>query len=51
MTALGAEDAVILAVPPHAAAALVPDLQTTQEYRAIVNAHFRIDVPAGMCRR
>ena len=25
---------------------MVPDLQTTQEYRAIVNAHFRMDVPA-----
>jgi squalene-associated FAD-dependent desaturase len=48
VTALGAEDAVILAVPPHAAAALVPNLQTTQEYRAIVNAHFRLDAPAGI---
>jgi len=43
---LGADDAVILAVPAHAAAALVPGLQTPQGYRAIANAHFRIDVPS-----
>ncbi len=35
-------DAVILAVPPLVAAALVPGLQTPDEFRAIVNAHFRI---------
>jgi hydroxysqualene dehydroxylase len=39
---MGADDAVILAVPPHAAAALLPGLNTPQEYRAIVNAHFRV---------
>ena len=38
----------ILAVPTHAAAALVPDLPIPQGYRAIANAHFRIDVPAGL---
>jgi squalene-associated FAD-dependent desaturase len=43
---LDADDAVILAVPAHAAAALVPGLQTPEGYRAIANAHFRIDVPA-----
>jgi squalene-associated FAD-dependent desaturase len=42
------QDAVILAVPPHAAAALLPELQTPEEYRAIVNGHFRIDPPAGL---
>jgi hydroxysqualene dehydroxylase len=42
---LAQDDAVILAVPPHAAAALLPDLQTPQEYRAIVNAHFRMAPP------
>ena len=42
---VGAGDAVILAVPTHAAAALVPGLSTPQGYRAIANAHFRIDVP------
>ena len=46
--ALGADDAVIVAVPAYAAATLVPDLQTPQSYRAIANAHFRIDVPADV---
>ena len=41
-------DAVILAVPPLAAAALVPNVQTPTEFRAIVNAHFRVDPPAGL---
>jgi hydroxysqualene dehydroxylase len=41
-------DAVILAVPTHAAAALVPGLSTPQGYRAIANAHFKIDVPPGV---
>ena len=45
---LDADDAVILAVPNHAAATLVPDLQIPQGYRAIANAHFRIDVPSGL---
>ena len=46
--ALGAGDAVILAVPTHAAAALVPGLRVPQGYRAIANAHFRTRVPAGL---
>jgi squalene-associated FAD-dependent desaturase len=41
--ALGDTDAVILAVPPYSAAALVPGLETPTEFRAIVNAHFRIE--------
>jgi squalene-associated FAD-dependent desaturase len=45
---LGAGDAVILAVPAHAAAALVSDLRVPLAYRGIANAHFRIDVPAGI---
>jgi hydroxysqualene dehydroxylase len=45
--ALLTEDAVILAVPPYAAASLIKGLQVPTEYRAIVNAHFRIDPPAG----
>jgi hydroxysqualene dehydroxylase len=44
---LAPDDAVILAVPPYAAAALVPGLDTPSEFRAIVNAHFRIEPPAG----
>jgi hypothetical protein len=45
---LGADDAVVLAVPPWAAAALVPGLETPTEFRAIVNAHFKIDPPAAL---
>ena len=44
---LAPEDAVILAVPPYAAAAIVPGLETPTEFRAIVNAHFRIEPPPG----
>jgi hydroxysqualene dehydroxylase len=44
---LTANDAVILAVPPYAAASLVRGLEVPTEFRAIVNAHFRIEPPAG----
>ena len=44
---LGDDDAVILAVPPYAAGALVRGLGVPTEFRAIVNAHFRIEPPAG----
>jgi hydroxysqualene dehydroxylase len=44
--ALADQDAVVLAVPPYAAAALVPGLDVPTEFRAIVNAHFRIEPPA-----
>jgi squalene-associated FAD-dependent desaturase len=46
--ALGADDAVVLAVPPRAAAALLPGLKTPSKFRAIVNAHFRVDPPKDM---
>jgi hydroxysqualene dehydroxylase len=42
-----ADDAVVLAVPPYAAAGLVRGLTVPTEFRAIVNAHFRIAPPAG----
>lgn len=42
---LGPEDAVVLAVPPWMAKALLPGLETPDEFRAIVNAHFRIAPP------
>jgi hydroxysqualene dehydroxylase len=45
---LGPEDAVVLAVPPWIAAAVVPDLETPTEFRAIVNAHFAVAPPAGL---
>jgi squalene-associated FAD-dependent desaturase len=40
---LSPEDAAVLAVPPYAAAALVKGLETPNEFRAIVNAHFKFD--------
>jgi squalene-associated FAD-dependent desaturase len=42
---VGPDDGVILAVPPVAAADLVPDLRTPSDFRAIVNAHFRLAPP------
>src|ERR1700736_5244786 len=41
--AIGPEDAVVLAVPPRPAAALLPGLKMPTKFRAIVNAHFRFD--------
>jgi hypothetical protein len=46
--ALGSADGVILAVPAYTAAALLPKLRAPDEYRAIVNAHFRIVPPPGL---
>jgi squalene-associated FAD-dependent desaturase len=45
---LAPEDGVILAVPPQIASALVPDLTAPTQFRAIVNAHYRIDPPPGL---
>jgi squalene-associated FAD-dependent desaturase len=45
--ALGSDDAVVMAVPPRAAATLLPGLPTPTKFRAIVNAHFRVDPPRG----
>jgi squalene-associated FAD-dependent desaturase len=42
---LDESDAAILAVPPHAAAMLLPGLTVPDATRAIANAHFRIDPP------
>jgi squalene-associated FAD-dependent desaturase len=41
----GADDVVVLAVPPRPAASLLPGLKTPTKFRAIVNAHFRYDPP------
>jgi len=41
-------DDAILAVPPVVAADLVPALKTPAEFRAIVNAHFRVEPPASL---
>src|SRR6185437_1528215 len=43
-------DSVILAVPAYGATALVPGLTAPGAFRSIVNAHFRIDPPAGFPR-
>jgi hypothetical protein len=45
--ALDEGDAVIVAVPPYAAASLLRGLTVPTEFRAIVNAHFRVEPPAG----
>ncbi len=47
---LGADDTVILAVPAWVARTLVPDLATPTQYRAILNAHFKVPRPAGCPR-
>jgi len=40
--ALSDGDSVVLAVPPVAAAGLLPGLETPTQHRAIVNGHFRL---------
>jgi hydroxysqualene dehydroxylase len=42
------DDDVVLAVPPVVAADLVPGLEAPSQFHAIVNAHFRLDPPAGL---
>jgi len=44
---LAAGDAVVLAVPPWVAKDLVPNLQAPDDFRSIVNAHFKYPPPAG----
>ncbi|SDR28718.1 squalene-associated FAD-dependent desaturase [Rhizobiales bacterium GAS113] len=46
-TVLAKDDAVVLAVPPWAAQELLPDLVVPDEFRAIVNAHFRVTPKPG----
>jgi squalene-associated FAD-dependent desaturase len=43
--AIGADDAIVMAVPPRAAATLLPGTKAPTRFRAIVNAHFRFDPP------
>jgi squalene-associated FAD-dependent desaturase len=42
---VSAKDVVVLAVPPWAAAGLIPGLTVPDEFRAIVNAHFKMPAP------
>ncbi len=44
---LEAADKAVLAVPPYAAQDLVPGLRAPGDYRAIVNAHFKIAPPTN----
>jgi squalene-associated FAD-dependent desaturase len=44
---VGFHDVVVLAVPPWIAAELVPGLMVPDDFRAIVNAHYRIAAPPG----
>jgi squalene-associated FAD-dependent desaturase len=46
--AIGPDEAVVMAVPPRPAAALLPGLKTPSKFRAIVNGHFRFDSPKEM---
>jgi hydroxysqualene dehydroxylase len=48
IVAVEPDDAVVMAVPPRPAASLLSGLKTPSKFRAIVNAHFRFDPPAGM---
>jgi hydroxysqualene dehydroxylase len=43
--AIGEGESVILAVPPWVAQSLLPGLKAPAEFRAIVNAHYRVDPP------
>ncbi|NKJ02534.1 hydroxysqualene dehydroxylase HpnE [Novosphingobium sp. SG707] len=45
--AIGADEAVVLAVPAWVAASLVPDLTVPDDHRSILNAHFACTPPAG----
>lgn len=45
--ALGAEDSLVLAVPPAAAADLLPSLDPPVGHRAILNGHFLLPEPAS----
>ncbi|HTH60609.1 MAG TPA: hydroxysqualene dehydroxylase HpnE [Paraburkholderia sp.] len=46
--ALEAGDALVLAVPPDPARALVPDLQTPRRASAIIDVHYAIEPPSGV---
>jgi squalene-associated FAD-dependent desaturase len=44
---IGEGDAVVVAVPARAAATLVPGIRAPTKFRAILNAHFKVQPPAG----
>jgi len=45
--ALGADDSLIVSVPPWIAKGLLPGVTAPDEFRGILNVHFRIAPPAG----
>ncbi len=45
---LGPRDMVVLAAPPWMAQSLVPQLTVPTEFRAIVNAHFKMPAPPNL---
>jgi squalene-associated FAD-dependent desaturase len=46
--ALGENDRVVLAVPPFIAATLLPGLAVPDDFRPIVNLHYRLAAPAAL---
>lgn len=44
---LGADEAVVIAVPAQAAASLVPGLVVPDRFEAIVNVHYRVEASGG----
>ncbi len=44
---VAADEAIVLAVPPWVASALLPELTVPDAFHAIVNAHFACSPPAG----
>lgn len=44
---IGERDAVVLAVPPWVAGEVLPGLTVPDDFRAIVNAHFKMTAPPG----
>ena len=44
---LAADDALVLAMPPWVAQEIVPGLAVPDDFRSIVNAHFKIAAPPG----
>jgi hydroxysqualene dehydroxylase len=45
---VGADESVVLAVPPEAAQAFVPAIQTPQRFTANVSVHFAVEPPHGL---
>jgi hydroxysqualene dehydroxylase len=45
---VGAGESVVLATPPQVTGPLLPDVSTPTEFRAIVNAHYRVAPPPGL---